>query len=62
MCCAPRLHYRIERRIYAICMATLREYDNVFVIVWGQEILPELQPFDGGGTFASNYAPRLPDH
>ena len=50
MCCAPRLHYGIERRIYAICMATSREYDNVFVIVWRQEILPELQPFDGDGT------------
>jgi hypothetical protein len=36
-----------------VYIATLSEYDNIFVIIWVLVIFVKLHLVDGGGTFAS---------
>ena len=59
VCCASILHYGIERRVwvwfsvYAVCVATSRRYDDIFVVIWVLIVFAELDLFDRGGTFGS---------
>src|SRR6266481_8977073 len=56
---ASLLHYRIKSgaciwpSIYAVCMPTSGEYDDILVAVWLLVIFAKLHLLDGSGTFSS---------